>query len=198
VICGYVPQQYQSAYGESGLLASGVNGRGVTVAITDAYAAPTIFRDAQKYNRVHHQPLFKHGQFRQITPGPNGYGLVDECGAQGWYREETLDVEAVHAMAPGAKIVYVGASDCASGLDDAWASAIDHHIANVITNSWTDGTDDISLLGTAYVHFYQQFSREAALTGSPSTSRPVTPATTRPVAPTCRRRPWSSPPTCRT
>jgi subtilase family serine protease len=165
VICGYVPQQYQAAYGESGLLASGVNGRGVTVAITDAYAAPTIFRDAQKYNRVHHQPLFKHGQFRQITPGPNGYGLVDECGAQGWYGEETLDVEAVHAIAPGAKLVYVGASDCASGLDNAWASAIDHHIANVITNSWTDGTDDISLLGTAYVHFYQQFSLEAALTG---------------------------------
>ena len=112
VICGYVPQQYQSAYGESGLLASGVNGRGVTVAITDAYASPTIYQDAQRYNRVHRQPLFTRGQFSQITPGPNGYDLVDECPAQGWYGEETLDVEAVHAMAPGAKIVYVGASDC--------------------------------------------------------------------------------------
>ena len=163
--CGYVPQQYQKAYGESGLLRSGVTGRGVTVAITDAYASPTIYGDAQKYSRVHHQPLFRKGQFRQITPPPDGYDLIDECGAQGWYGEETLDVEAVHAMAPGAKIVYVGASDCASGLDDAWASAIDNHIANVITNSWTDGTDDINLLGTAYVQFYQQFSLEAALTG---------------------------------
>src|SRR5262249_54878250 len=72
-ICGYVPQQYQSAYGESGLLAAGVNGRGVTVAITDAYAAPTILQDAQRYNQVHHQPLFSRGQFSQITPGPNGY-----------------------------------------------------------------------------------------------------------------------------
>ena len=68
-------------------------------------------------------------------------------------------------MAPGARIVYVGASDCLSGLDNAWASAIDNHIANVITNSWTDGTDDINLLGTDYVAFYQQFSLEAALTG---------------------------------
>ena len=58
VVCGYVPQQYQSAYGETALLRSGVTGRGVTVAITDAYAAPTIYQDAQKYNRVHHQPLF--------------------------------------------------------------------------------------------------------------------------------------------
>ena len=36
----------------------------------------------------------------------------DQCDAAGWYGEETLDVEAVHAMAPGANIVYVGGSDC--------------------------------------------------------------------------------------
>ena len=164
-VCGYTPQQYQSAYGESSLLNQGVNGRGATVAITDAYAAPTIYQDAQKYNQVHGQPLFTPGQFTQITPGPNGYDEADDCGAQGWYGEETLDVEAVHAMAPGARIVYVGASDCLGGLDDAWASAIDHHIADVITNSWTDGTDDFSLLGSGYITFYQQFSLEAALTG---------------------------------
>lgn len=165
VVCGYVPQQYQSAYGETALLRAGVTGRGVTVAITDAYAAPTILADAQQYNRVHHQPEFAPGQFSQITPAANGYDDEDVCGPQGWYGEETLDVEAVHAMAPGAKIVYVGAADCESGLDDAWASSIDNHVANVITNSWNDGTDDISLLGNEYVAFYQQFSQEAALTG---------------------------------
>ena len=164
-VCGYGPQQLQSAYGESGLLSQGVNGRGVTIAITDAYAAPTIATDAQLYNQVHHQPTFIPGQFTQMTPGPNGFDNADLCGAQGWYGEETLDVEAVHAMAPGARILYVGAPDCLSGLDDAWASTIDNHLANVITNSWTDGTDDINLLGTAYVAFYQQFSLEAALTG---------------------------------
>jgi subtilase family serine protease len=164
-VCGYVPQQLQSAYGESGLLKAGVTGRGVTVAITDAYAAPTIYQDAQKYNQVHDQPRFRPGQFSQITPGPNGYDQGSVCGPQGWYGEETLDVEAVHAMAPGAKIVYVGAADCLSGLDNAWASAIDNHVADVITNSWTQGTDDINLLGSAYVTFYEQFSLEAALTG---------------------------------
>lgn len=165
VVCGYVPQQYQSAYGESSLLRGGVNGRGVTVAITDAYAAPTIYQDAQQYNRVHRQPLFTPGQFSQITPGANGYDQESACDPQGWYPEETLDVEAVHAMAPGAKIVYVGAADCNSGLDGAWATAIDNHVANVITNSWGQTTDDLSLLGSASVDFYLQFSLEAALTG---------------------------------
>ena len=166
VVCGYVPQQYQQAYGETSLLRHGVDGRGVTVAVTGAYASPTIYGDAQHYSRVHHEPGFRPGQFSQITPaGKHGYDLGSECGAQGWYGEESLDVEAVHAMAPGARIVYVGAPDCSTGLDDAWASAIDSHVADVITNSWTDGTDDISLLGSDYVTFYQQFSLEAALTG---------------------------------
>src|SRR6201996_5795759 len=164
-VCGYGPQQYQSAYGESALLKAGVTGKGVTVAITDAYASPTMLADAQKYNQVHNQPLFAPGQFTQITPAANGYDDETACGPQGWYGEETLDVEAVHAMAPGAKIVYVGAADCESGLDDAWASAIDNHVANVITNSWTDGTDDLTLLGSSYVQFYEQYSMEAALTG---------------------------------
>jgi subtilase family serine protease len=164
-VCGYVPQQYQSAYGESALLHAGVTGKGVTVAITDAYAAPTILADAQKYNQVHGQPLFKPGQFEQITPSANGYDDESTCDPQGWYGEETLDVEAVHAMAPGAKIVYVGAADCESSLDYAWASAIDNHVANVITNSWGQGIDDPSVLGASYVEFYEQYSLMAALTG---------------------------------
>jgi subtilase family serine protease len=164
-VCGYTPQQYQSGYGESSLIKHGVDGHGVTVAITDAYAAPTILQDAQKYNKVHNQPQFRNGQFRQIIPGADGFDNVDLCGASGWYGEETLDVEAVHAMAPGAKVVYVGGNDCLSGLDDAWASTIDNHVADVITNSWTDGVDDLADLGQSYIDFYTQFSTEAALTG---------------------------------
>ena len=164
-VCGYGPQQFQGAYGESALLKAGINGRGTTVAITDAYAAPTIYQDAQKYNKAHNQPLFKRGQFSQIVPPSNGFGQEDLCDPQGWYGEETLDVEAVHAMAPGAKVVFVGATDCLGGLDNAWAETIDNHVADVITNSWGNDTDDINLLGSDVVQFYVQFSTEAALTG---------------------------------
>jgi subtilase family serine protease len=165
VVCGYEPKQYEAAYGESDLIKHGVDGRGVTVAITDAFASPTIVKDTTIYNGRHGLPKFGRNQFSQITPGPDGYDQVDACGGAGWYGEETLDVESVHSMAPGAKIVYVGAADCGSGLDEAWATTIDNHVADIITNSWSDGVDDIADLGQDYVDFYQQFSLEAALTG---------------------------------
>jgi subtilase family serine protease len=164
-VCGYAPKQYQSAYGESSLLDHGTTGKGITVAVTDAYASPTIAADAATYNRKHGLPAFKRGQFSQITPAPDGYGLIDECGGNGWYGEETLDIEAVHTMAPGANIVYVGGADCSTGLDEAWASTIDNHTADIVTNSWGSTTDDIALLGADYVAYYQEFSLEAALTG---------------------------------
>jgi subtilase family serine protease len=164
-VCGYTPAQLQSAYGESSLIKQGIDGHGVTVAITDAYAAPTMLKDAQKYNQVHHQPLFKPGQYQQITPEADGYDNADLCGAQGWYGEESLDVEAVHAMAPGAKVIYVGAADCLGSLDLAWANIIDSHFADVVTNSWNSGVDDVTLIGNAEVTFYEQFSTEAAITG---------------------------------
>ncbi|WP_312033750.1 S53 family peptidase [Actinoplanes sp. TBRC 11911] len=164
-VCGYGPQQLQTAYGESSLLRSGVDGRGVTVAITDAYASPTMAADAQQYNRVHHQPAFRPGQYREVKPAANGYDQLDQCDPQGWYGEESLDVEAVHAMAPGANIVYVGATDCNAGLDTAWAETIDYHRADVVSNSWGNDNDDINVIGADTVKFYSQFSLEAALTG---------------------------------
>jgi subtilase family serine protease len=165
VIRGYEPKQYQSAYGETDLLKHGINGRGVTVAITDAFASPTIVKDSTIYNSRHGLPSWSRNQFSQITPGPNGYDNVADCGGSGWYGEETLDVESVHSMAPGAKVVYVGAPDCNAGLDNAWAATIDNHVADIVTNSWGTANDDIADITPASVDFYSQFSLEAALTG---------------------------------
>ncbi|NMO55511.1 S8/S53 family peptidase [Actinoplanes sp. TBRC 11911] len=164
-ICGYTPDQLQSAYGESSLLNAGIDGRGVTVAVVLAYASRTMPGDAQQYNRVHHQPLFRPGQYRQITPAADGYGRIQECDAQGAYVEQALDVEAVHAMAPGAGIVYVAGTDCDTGLTNAWAETIDNHVADIVTDSWSLGGDDAATAGADMVKFFDQFALEAALTG---------------------------------
>ncbi|GAA2863982.1 serine protease [Actinoplanes cyaneus] len=165
VVCGYTPKQYQSAYGVTEQLKRGLDGRGVTVAVTDAYASPTIARDVRTYSRKYGLPALEPGQFSQITPPADGYTDTELCDASGWYGEETLDIEAVHTMAPGARIVYVGAPNCLAGLDEAWAQTIDDHVADIVTNSWGSGTDDVELLGAETVKFYQLFSLKAALTG---------------------------------
>jgi subtilase family serine protease len=165
-VCGYLPSQYRSAYGLQHLENVGLNGRGVTVEITDAYASPTIVKDVNTYSRRHGLPTLRPGQFRQVLPP--SFNHIKTCGPQGWYGEETLDVEAVHGMAPGAKIVFVAGSNCLHGLPRAWANSIDHHLAQIITNSWTvtngEGTEG-QALSMGYVKFVNEFALEAALTG---------------------------------
>jgi subtilase family serine protease len=165
-VCGYLPTQYRSAYGLQGLERRGFTGKGVTVEITDAYASPTIVKDVNTYSRRHGLPPLRPGQFRQVLPP--SFNHIKLCGPQGWYGEETLDVEAVHGMAPGAKIVFVAGSNCLHGLPRAWANSIDHHLAQIITNSWTvtngEGTEG-QALSQGYVKFVNEFALEAALTG---------------------------------
>ena len=48
---------------------STLDGSGVTVAITDAYAAPTIAGDANKYAGRHGDGTYAKGQFSQVKPG---------------------------------------------------------------------------------------------------------------------------------
>ena len=110
--CGYKPAQLRSAYGTDLTLKGGYDGRGTTVAVVDAYASPTILADTQKYaSRNDPQHPFRSYQFAQSLPTTYSF-TSDECDAAGWYGEETLDVQAVHAMAPAANILYVGGSSC--------------------------------------------------------------------------------------
>jgi subtilase family serine protease len=85
------------------------------------------------------------GQFQQVAaPGtynrpesgvrnPNKGPVQDP---QGWYGEETLDVEAVHSIAPGANIVFVGAPNNYQDLDAALNHVVDQHLASMVTNSY--------------------------------------------------------------
>jgi subtilase family serine protease len=129
---GYTGKQLRAAYG-----AGTRTGKGVRVAITDAYASPTIAYDAATYANKHGDAAYKSSTLRQVLPGR--YTKTKECGAAGWYGEETLDVEAVHAVAPGASITYVGAASCYD--EDLLASLnkiVDGHLADIVSNSWGD------------------------------------------------------------
>jgi subtilase family serine protease len=150
-------------------VASGFSGKGVKVAITDAYAAPTILSDANTYATKHGQKAFANKQFTQVLPKDGfrfGYDDTvngDQCGEQGWYGEETLDVEAVHALAPGANVVYVPSRSCDDGdFDEALNKIVDGHLADIVSNSWGSmGEQTTPELAKAY----QQTFYQAALEG---------------------------------
>ena len=167
VPCGYTGTQLRGAYGTAALSQQGINGRGVTVAITDAYASPTIAGDAATYAAKNGDAPWGN-KFRQITPTSERYGYNDsvngdQCGEQGWYGEETLDVEAVHAMAPAANVLYVGASSCADGdLLKALNKIVDGHQADIITNSW-GGSNEI--IDPVLLDVYNAVFVQAALEG---------------------------------
>ncbi|HEY3471231.1 MAG TPA: S53 family peptidase [Amycolatopsis sp.] len=161
--CGYTPSQLQSAYGVQQAIAAGNNGTGQTVAIIDAYASPTILSDVNTYSRLHGLPQLSGNQFTQVAP-PGVYKRPQNPAQdpQGWYGEETLDVEAVHSIAPGANIVYVGSPNNYQDLDAAMNHVVDQHLASIVTNSYGFSTE---LLPPGYVKPFNDTLIEAAATG---------------------------------
>ncbi|MFF1279625.1 protease pro-enzyme activation domain-containing protein [Streptomyces sp. NPDC058299] len=129
---GYTGEQLRAAYG-----AGAYTGKHVRIAITDAYASPTIAADAGRYASKNGDAPWKNGRLRQVLP--DAYNSTEDCGAAGWYGEETLDVEAVHAVAPNAAVTYVGAASCNDDdLLDSLHKVVDHHLADIVSNSWGD------------------------------------------------------------
>jgi len=130
---GYTPAQIKGAYG----IGNTYNGAGQTVAVIDAYASPTILADVNQWSVNRGLPTMTSGQFSQVVPpGTFRRPQNPRQDPQGWAGEETLDIEAVHGMAPAAKIVYVGAPNNYQDLDAAMNHVVDRHLAQIVTNSY--------------------------------------------------------------
>lgn len=137
--CGYQPSEVQTAYNMTPLYKAGLDGTGETVVITDAFGSSTIQADAELFSQVYGLPDLNSTNF-QVLRAP---GAVDHpptrrfVNPSGWADEITLDVEWVHAMAPGANIVLVIGPNNGSDLDEAINYAVVHHLGNTISNSWS-------------------------------------------------------------
>src|ERR1700727_27486 len=141
VVCGYTGPQFRSAYGLSG----SNTGRGVTVALVDAYLSPTLFADAHQFAQMNDPSNpFNAGQFETQAPANFNQGGPNKCDAPGWFGEQTLDVEAVHDVAPGATVLAAAAKNCESTqLNKALRNVIDQHSAQVVSNSYGDDGGDV-------------------------------------------------------
>ncbi len=160
--CGYTPPQLRSAYG-IGHYSSSSNGAGVTVASTLWYDSPTWKRDVNTYSHRHGVPAFAPGQAMDITPQRfRTRQFAAACGGYP-YDEQSLDVEAIHGMAPAAKFVYSGANSCYdSDLLVALHRIVDADRAQIISNSWGSLGE---VVPEQFTNAYTELFVQAALKG---------------------------------
>jgi subtilase family serine protease len=159
VVQGYTPSQLQGAYGVADAIAHGIDGSGQTVAVIDAYSSPTLLSDVETWSQRRGLAFPKvtvHDNAAETddpptpavpsdVPGLGGANLHDPSG---WFGEETLDVEAVHAMAPGASILMQSSlTDLNLDFHRAQNKVVSSGGAQIISNSYggsSDSTDSTS------------------------------------------------------
>jgi subtilase family serine protease len=132
-VCGYHPGQLRVGYGLGAALQAGNDGTGQSVAIVDAYLSPTLLADAQTYF-ARNDPAYPLASSQFSAQWAPGESTPPDTG---WYEEQSLDVEAVHAIAPRAAIAFVGAQSADdTDLVAAINFVIDNRLATIVSNSY--------------------------------------------------------------
>ena len=162
----YQPSQIQAAYGLTPLLNKGINGKGQTIAIIDAFQSPYVQSDLSIFDSTFGLPA---ADFQQIAP----QGLTpfdpNDGNMDGWAEEITLDVLWAHAAAPGAKILLVLAtSNDDTALYNATKYVIDHNLADTISQSFGEAETcmDPNLLKKQHTLFEQAAKKKITVFAS--------------------------------
>ncbi len=130
--CGYGPMEIETAYKLNGLYQKGLDGSGQTVVIVDAFGSPTIQDDLALFSEVYGLPAAD----LTVMCVPSTGCPVDQD--DGWAGETTLDVEYVHAVAPGAKIILIPSfNNDDLVMNEAVQYAIDNQLGTTISNSYS-------------------------------------------------------------
>ncbi len=146
-------------YGVGALWRKGIDGAGTTVAVIEGWNYPGIAQQVDAFDKAYSLPnphittVYPAGKLpRRCPPGMVKLGSYGSC--QAWAGELTLDVRAVHLMAPYARIL-ISATPADTQITDDAASQVAppemmeavediarRHLANVISIS--DGTGESS------------------------------------------------------
>jgi subtilase family serine protease len=143
-VVSYPPARLQSHYGLSSLIQQGYDGSGQTIVLLEAYGYPAAEEDANAAGSVFGLPLLTTRNFQVVYPegqplNPNAADLT------GWTEEIALDIQAAHAIAPGAKIVEVASS----GQDtEDQVTSLEyirrHKLGNIVSCSFENDPEIIS------------------------------------------------------
>jgi subtilase family serine protease len=138
----YQPAQLTQAYDLAPLHDHGIDGRGKTIVIVDAFGSPTIANDLHVFDQTFGLPDPPSFTVRQDA-GPVPPFDPTNSDMASWADETTLDVEWTHVFAPGAKILLeetpVSETEGVQGFPEivkAENFVIDHHLGDVISQSF--------------------------------------------------------------
>ena len=176
---GFTPDQLRTAYGINNIFFGNITGDGTgqTIAIVDAYNDPNALSELDGFDKqtyltspsssTLYQQYGKASSFFSVfnqsgtnitssiaTSGQNGVPTVDPTpagpGANDWEVEEALDIEWVHAIAPGAKIDLVEANSPSNDLYAAVSAAAALPGVSVVSMSWgaSESVDETTLNST--------------------------------------------------
>jgi len=191
----YTPAQIRSAYGISVLPEDGT---GQTIAIVDAYDNPNIFQSVDAFDSLFGATSSGQSLYEQYGSASSFLTVLNQNGQAGplpvtdpsgagtdnWEVESALDVEWVHAVAPGANIVLVEAnSQSLSDLMSSVATAAGQPGVSVVSMSW-GFTEGQAVLAADEAAFDQYLTTPAghqgvtfvASTGDYGTNNPEYPA----------------------
>jgi subtilase family serine protease len=180
-IACYQPFQLQRAYNLAPLFAKGIEGKGETIVIVDAFGSPSIASDLKTFDAQTGLP--NPPSFKVITPAgpitttpanctasysPTGPDLCSDY--YGWTDETSLDVEWSHAMAPQANILLVETpvteTEGIYGFPQIVAAenyVVNHHLGDVITQSF--GANESTFTSPAQIYSLRSAYLNAAAHG---------------------------------
>ena len=146
----YTPHSLRVAYGVEPLIQQGLNGHGQTVVVIDSFGSPTLQQDVDVFDQQFDLPPIT---IQVISPLKEPV-YDPQNDREGWAGETTLDVEMIHAIAPGAGIVVltspVAETEGTIGLPEFLQleeDAVNQHLGSIISQSW--GASEVTLRDSA-------------------------------------------------
>lgn len=167
------PYSMRVAYAMESLIERGFTGQGQTVVDIVSFGSPTLQQDVDVFDRQFGLPPIT---IQVLAPiGATKFDPANNDMA-GWAEETTLDVEIIHAMAPGANIVVltspVDETEGTIGLPQFLQLeqyAVSHHLGQVFSQSYVASETTLAdksgrQLVATYTDFYKQATTQQGWT----------------------------------
>lgn len=156
----YSPTALQSVYGATALYSQGLTGQGTIAGILEFYGDPYIFQQLQYFDQINGLPAPPNFYVETLGQYNPSLGI-----ANGWADEVSLDVEAVHTMAPGANILLYEANG-ALPLAPLIAYIVQEGAVDDLCQSFGIPESDLSSMSSSVLNFNVILSDNYYMIGS--------------------------------